>query len=162
VDASPSRYSDSARPLEQFRATPRRLPLHPLENALLWIAAAHLIFLPWALGAMSWWSQAVSLALAVIGFAVALIPRNYSEELTAGAGFRLVMWPRLVRFPIFWAGLLLLAYIVVQGLNPAWTYMSNDRGWWMQQRSHTTWLPSGVDGRFFFGGGPWRTLIIYA
>ncbi|HWA85266.1 MAG TPA: O-antigen ligase family protein [Opitutus sp.] len=111
---------------------------------------------------MKWWAQAVSLALAVLGFAVALVPRNYSEEFTTGTRFRLVIWPRLLRFPIFWAGLALLAYIAVQGLNPAWTYVSNARGWWMQSRAHITWLPSGVDGPFFFGGGPWRTLIDYA
>lgn len=162
MDESSVPPSGASRPLEHFRTTARRLPLHPLENAVLWIVAAHLIFLPWAIGAMSWWSQAISLALAVLGFAVALTPRNYTEDFSSAGRFRLVMWPRLLRFPIFWAGLLLLAYIVVGGLNPAWTYVSDSRGWWMESRPHVAWLPSGVDGRFFFGGGPWRTLIVYA
>ena len=162
VDASPAPNPGIFRPLENFRAPAPRLRLHPQENLLLWIVCAHLIFLPWALGAVKWWAQVISLGLAVAGFVIALTPRQYNEEFTSRGSFRLVIWPRLLRFPIFWAGLVLFAYITVQGLNPAWTYASNSRGWWMVARPHLDWLPSGVDGRFFFGGGSWRTLIVFA
>ena len=119
----------SARLLEHFRAPKHRLPLHPLERAVLAAVAIHLCFLPWALGTMHVWSQVTSLVLAAIGLLLALIPRTYSGDLAppvsgiqfpvvgpASTGhrppptaFRLNPLPRLVRFPLFWLGLALLA-----------------------------------------------------
>src|SRR5215216_2878024 len=74
----------SSRALDHFRATKRRLPLHPLEKAVLAIVAAHLCFLPWALGGMTAWSQITSLALAALGMIIALIPRTYAGDLNPG------------------------------------------------------------------------------
>ena len=51
---------------------------------------------------------------------LSLVPRNYTPEHTGADFFHLVMWPRLVRFPIFWLGAALLGLVVVQALNPAW------------------------------------------
>src|SRR5258708_7429071 len=67
--------------LEHFRSDRKRLPLHPLEKAVLWVVALHLCFLPWALGTMHVWSQVTSLGLSAVGLALALIPRNYSGDL---------------------------------------------------------------------------------
>lgn len=66
--------------LSHFRASKQRLPLHPLEKAVLAAVAIHLCFLPWALGTMHVWSQITSLVLATIGFLLALIPRTYSGD----------------------------------------------------------------------------------
>ena len=149
-------------PLDHFRAKTKRLRIHPLEGACLWIVSLHLILLPWALGAMYWWTQALSLGLAVLGFALALYPREYTSDYTEGAAFRLLSYPKLLRFPIFWAGLALFLYIFVGGLNPAWSYVQGDKGWWMVAVDHIPWLPSGVRVPFFSGGGgPWRALIVY-
>ena len=68
--------------MDHFRAKTKRLKIHPLEHAVLWIVSAHLVFLPWAIGAMALWGQFVSLGFAVVGFAFALLPRSYSEEHT--------------------------------------------------------------------------------
>src|SRR3954464_14838890 len=146
---------DPAKLLEHFRASKRRLPLHPLEKAVLVAVCVHLCFLPWALGTMHPWSQITSLVLASIGLTLALIPRLYrgdyllpihiGEPTTQNRGpnihlsssdrkvseshpqlsafspqpsaMRLSPWPRLLRFPIFWIGLALLGYIVLQALN---------------------------------------------
>lgn len=133
-----------------------------METACLWIVAVHLMILPWALGGMYWWTQALSLGLAVLGFGVALCPREYSQEYTERANFRLLSYPKLLRFPIFWAGLALFAYIVIGALNPAWSYVTDGKGWWMVKQHSIDWLPSGVRVPFFSGGGgPWRYLIIY-
>jgi hypothetical protein len=107
------------------------------------------------------WTQWVSLGLAALGFAVALLPREYTEDHTGQGSFRLVMWPKLVKFPVFWLGLAFLAYVICQGLNPAWQFVQNERGvWWMQRIAHREWLPVGV--RVPFGrGGPWRSLLVY-
>lgn len=70
----------SARLLEHFRASKQRLPLHPLEKAVLTAVAIHLCFLPWALGTMHPWSQITSLVLSSLGLLIALIPRTYSGD----------------------------------------------------------------------------------
>lgn len=78
----------SARVLEHFRAPKRRLPLHPLEKAVLAAVAVHLCFLPWALGTMHPWSQVTSLVMASIGLLLALIPRTYSGDYLPVSGLQ--------------------------------------------------------------------------
>ena len=160
-DASSREPTQPQTPLEVFRAKSPRLSIHPVESATLWAVAIHLVFLPWALGTMWPWTQITSLALAVIGFVLCLIPRTYTEEHTRAVPFRMYTARKLIRFPIFWLGLLLLAYIAVQALNPAWTYETNGRLAWMKKREFTEWLPRGVEapfGRY----NPWRILLIYS
>jgi hypothetical protein len=154
-------YSDLQKPLEHFRARTRRLKIHPAEQTVLWVVGAHLVFLPWALGSMWAWAQWISFGFSVLGFALALLPREYSEEHTGASRFRLLTWPKLLKFPIFWLGLLLLGYILVQALNPAWTYRTDGTGWWMEAKPHTSWLPAGVEVPFA-RWGPWRMLLIYS
>ncbi len=155
----PSLRSTSA--VHRFRSTEPRQPLHPREKLLLGIIVAHLSFLPWALGTAPLWAQLISLAFAFLGFIVALSPRYYTSELAGGPPFSLLTWPKLLRFPLFWVGLALFAYIALQGFNPAWEYIERDRLWWMQQIPHIDWLPQGTRNPFRLGG-PWRLLLIYA
>lgn len=147
-------------PLDHFRPKTKRLRIHPLETALLWIVTGHLMADAWVAGGMRWWTQMFSLGFAVLGFAVALWPRHYTDRYTDGAAFRLLTWPKLIRFPIFWLGLALFGYITVQGLNPAWTYSMEKAGWRMLGLPHITWLPTGTRSPFLVGG-PWRVLIVY-
>ena len=58
------------------RATPATPPLPWVEAALVAVTAAHLCFLPWALGAMNVWSQLASLGAALAGFGLAALPRT--------------------------------------------------------------------------------------
>ncbi len=138
------------------------MPLHPAERLLLIVLGAHLCFLPWALGTMHPWSQLVSLGLAVVGFGLALQPRTHGlEPGWSGGPFRVPMWPRLVRFPIFWIGLALLAYVSVQGLNPSWRYTRNETSWWLVRVADVPWLPTSIDSPFAQASA-WRQLVIYA
>jgi O-antigen ligase len=141
--------------------TARRL--HPLEKALLIVTAIHLCFLPWAFGGMTRnpWPEWVSLGMAAVGFALALTNRHYTEENAREGEFDLVMWPKLVRFPLFWLGLLLLAYMAVQSLNPAWEYSGTALNWSMVPIGHITWLPAGQRAPFGEMNG-WRLMLIYA
>lgn len=160
MDAAPD-FAKLQKPLELFRANTKRLALHPIENGILWVVATHVVLLPWAIGGMRLWAQLPSLALAVLGFALALLPRDYREEHSGAGAFRLITWPKLVRFPLFWLGLALLGYIALQGFNPAWEYRTDGKTWWMRQVEYVKWLPSGVEVPFE-RGGPWRMMIIYA
>ena len=147
--------------LQAFRGEIRSAAvLHPLENGLLIIVGALLCFTPWALGTMQVWSQFVSLGLAVIAFALAIINRRYRGELAPQGDFRLIMWPKLIRFPIFWLGLLLLGYILTQALNPAWVYVTHDRMWWLDPIECISWLPTGMETPYK-DMNPWRVLTIY-
>ena len=137
---------------------PRRL--HPLERALLIITALHLCFLPWALGGMHGWAQFVSLGLSAIAFSLSLINRQYTEDYAREGEFRLIMWPKLTRFPIFWLGLALLIYMAVQGFNPAWIYQTNGTSWWMVPVPHLSWLPTGMTAPYA-DMNAWRTIVIY-
>jgi len=134
--------------------------LHPLENALLVIVGSLLCFMPWALGTMHVWSQVISLGMAVLAFIVAIPNRHYRDELAPQGDFKLIMWPKLVRFPLFWLGLLLLGYILIQALNPAWTYMRDGTSWWLQKVEHIAWLPAGMETPFE-DMSPWRELLVY-
>ena len=128
---------------------------------MLWVVAAHLVFLPWALGTMRLWAQWISLGFAGVGFVLALVPREYSEEHTGSNRFRLIMWPKLIKFPLFWIGLALLAYITLQGLNPSWQYTRHPAGgWYIVPIANIEWLPTSVRAPFKIAG-PWRQLLIY-
>lgn len=157
-----SAASGGPAPLRQFRARTVRQEIHPRELVLVWLVCTQLVLLPWAFGGMPFWSQCVSLALAAASLALALLPRDYDEVKARGrAPFRLYSFPKLARFPVFWLGLLLFALIAIQALNPAWSYVSDGKNWWMREIRSISWLPSGVDVPPT-EGGPWRTLIVYA
>lgn len=163
MSQSPDRAASSPplqRPLEQFRAKTRRRPLHPLEIAALAIVGVHLAFLPWAIGGMLLWAQIVSAALAAAGLFVALIPRDYRDEENGPVTHRLALAPRLLAFPIFWIGLVLLGYVAVQALNPAWVFRSDAANFWMERIPHHEWLPAGVSAPFA-RWNPWRSLLVF-
>jgi len=136
------------------RGALRGPPLHPLEAALLAVTALHLCFLPWALGAMHVWSQLTSLGLSVVGLVLASMPRTGSGGVAGSPA------ARLVRFPVFWAGLAVLCYIALQGLNPAWRFESNATSWWLKPLAHDAMLPTGVDAPYS-RSNPWRALTIF-
>lgn len=156
VDPAPS----SSR-VAQFRGEKSRSPLPLAEKRLLVVLGVHLCFLPWALGTVHPWSQLVSLGLAVIGFWIALTPREHEAEAGWSASpFRTAMAPRLWRFPIFWIGLALLVYVAVQGFNPWFRYVEHDGLWGLARLPDVAWLPTSVAAPFEKANA-WRQLIIY-
>ncbi len=134
--------------------------LHLLERSLLVIASVLLCFMPWALGTMHVWSQSITLGLSSLALGVALINRHYRGEFAPQGDFKLIMWPKLVRFPLFWLGLLLLGYILTQALNPAWSFMTDGEFWWLTPLDHISWLPAGMETPYK-DMNPWRILVIY-
>lgn len=144
-----------------FRTPSRQFELHPLERIVTGLVMVLLIFLPWAFGGMKLGAQLIALGLSACAFFVALIPRHYDARHHAGGNVRLIPWPRVVRFPLFWLGLLFLVYVTIQALNPAWRYIHSTKGWWMTHLDFIPWLPSGTDSPFHWGN-PWRNLIVFA
>lgn len=136
--------------------------LHPLERALIVIAGLQLCIMPWALGSMHPPAQFVAFGLALAAFVTALINRNYDEHYAREGKFRLLMWRRLVRFPIFWIGLVFFGYIALQGANPFWkaTVFPNGGYFTDPLENYIKWLPVGVEAPFMKMNA-WRMLIIY-
>jgi hypothetical protein len=157
-DSRPERAISS---IAAFRGEQRvALPLHPLEKTLVVAAALHTCGLAWALGGMHVGAQIFGAVMGVLAFALALWPRNYRGDYAPEKDFRLIMWPKLMRFPIFWLGLALLIYVLIQGFNPAWMYVQVNNKWWLQSIPHVEWLPSSVYAPFQ-GMNLWRMVLIY-
>lgn len=135
--------------------------MHPLESTLLVVLGAWLVALPWAVGTMHVWAQALSAGLATLAIGVALLPRTYEVPGAGGTSVRYFPWRKLFAFPLFWCGLALLVYVALQALNPAWTYHRNAREWWLVPRPHLAWLPTSVDAPFEQMNA-WRKVMIWS
>lgn len=154
--------SPKANLVTAFRGEARaRIPLHPLESALVVIVCLQLCFLVWMMGGRAPWTQIVSLGLSVVAFTLALWPRRYTGELAPEGDFTLHTWPRLLRFPLFWLGLGFLGYIALGASNPAWVRISTDLLWFIRSQEHTSWLPTSVDAPYALMNA-WRMLVLYA
>lgn len=136
------------------RTATRSAPLEGREALLVTLTAVHLSFLPWALGAVHAWSQWVSLALSTAGFLIA-VPGKNTPAAHRPAAPSTPLW----KWPFFWLGLLLAAYVAVQGLNPSWRYVSDGQTWSLVPVAHVMWLPTGVDAPFA-RSNPFRSLLV--
>ena len=142
---------------------PRRTAerIQPPELALTALVALNLCFLPWAFGGVDAWSQLVSGGLALAAMIVALLPcRPASPAAGRRAGFRMGTWQRLRRFPIFWAGLALLGYMLAQAMNPAFEYKTDGTAWWLVRLDHVAWLPAGMKAPFGETNS-WRSMLLW-
>lgn len=73
---------------------------------------------------------------------------------------------RLLRFPLFWLGLLLFAWIACQALNPWGLIVQRDLVWKLVPQPYVSWLPSGVEAPFDSveepgGMNGWRQILIF-
>lgn len=134
--------------------------IHRNEVALVALALLELCALPWAYGGVDAWSQLACACASICALAVALVPRVSRELDAEGRRRALLMWPRLRRFPVFWAGLALLGYIAVQGLNPSYAYRLEGTSWWLDPLPHCAWLPSGMTVPFGDMNG-WRVIALW-
>ncbi len=112
------------------------------------------------MGARMPWAQLVSLGFGVLALIVSLWPRHYSGELAPEGNFKLHPWPRLLRFPLFWIGLVFLGYVLIQALNPAWERITTPQVWFIKSVDHVEWLPSSVTAPFERMNA-WRMLAVW-
>lgn len=143
----------------------RQPPLSRRETYVLWALAPLIFVTPWLCGSMLWWSNPTNLALALLPVIFALIPlRQRHDEVTASATGKEV-FIRILRFPIFWIGLLFLAYITIQALNYNWQFVWTEgkKGFYMEKLpdgSFIPWLPSGMKSPFTLTN-PWQSLMMW-
>ncbi|WP_221033010.1 O-antigen ligase family protein [Actomonas aquatica] len=149
--------------LREFKGDLRAsLPLHPLEKATIWAVSITLCALPWMLGSMRVWAQLIGFGLALVAFALALIPRHFVGDYTHNQAFTYYPWKKLIRWPFFWIGILFFTYVLIQALNPAWEYVTHpERGTWsMRKIEHIDWLPTGMTTPFATMN-TWRQMMIW-
>lgn len=128
-----------------------RANLPPLrERWIAGLAAATIVVTLWNVSGMGAWPVTVAAALAAATFAAMFVPlagRDSAETARGNAH-------RLVRFPVFWLGLALLAIFVCQYFNSAYivVFPENPKHMWtvFKISSHIAWLPSGIDAPFGF------------
>lgn len=141
-----------------------RTPITRRETLVLAGSSVQLIFGSWAVGVQLIPLQWLFLAMSVITFAMLFIPLRsdalYGQfkvvSLTPAESLQ-----QLLRFPLFWLGLVLAAYVIIQCLNPAYSFQRLEDGrWFMQRESFTRWLPAGVAAPFDVMSG-WRQLLMY-
>ena len=162
--AHPSPAPDPFTPnVTAYNARKKSAPIHPLEKVFVAVAGLHLCFLPWALGSMHLQSQLISLVFSAIGFPITFLPRRNNEDFSRdGRASAWAPFRRLLSFPGFWLGGFVLGYVLVQALNPAWTYKQADGGaWWMEPVAHSAWLPTSATAPFA-DWNPWRSLIVWS
>lgn len=144
----------------------RQVPLSLRERYVLCASLPIIVLCPLHAGSMLWWSNLANLALALLPVIAAFIPlrSEYPDpapSLTSGQVFK-----NLLKFPIFWLGLLFLGYIAIQGFNYNWELMwtENKRGFYMQKLAddaYIHWLPSGMKTPFKMRN-PWQALLLWA
>lgn len=126
-----------------------RYPYTRKEKMLVWLVCTQLTFALWALALTQLWSQLVFTFLSLIGLIFVLLPQFYSapELRDPRLNFRNSL-SRLLRYPVFWSGLLLIGYMLLQSCNPAFGYESFPNQWRAFPIDHISWLPSSVDSPF--------------
>lgn len=129
------------------------MQLHESEKLLVGVLSFLLVFLPWALGSTHLLAQGIACFLALAAVGAALLPRHGNTHSVTSSG----QFKRLFTFPVFWFGSLLLAYVTVQGFNPAWQMEGTEGFRLLTESEHVGWLPSGIAGS---DAGPFRWLLI--
>ncbi len=134
-------------------------PIPLREKWIVAVVVVQLLFVSWAFGGVRLWTQYILSVLSVIGFLILFVR---FEDHSAGRRENL---NRLVRFPVFWLGLMLMLYMGIQAFNVAWVYATDGRVWWLQRLNHITWLPSGmetpIDGLKIGGMNVYRMMMLY-
>lgn len=122
------------------RSGPPRAPIPLREQlilggVLLWFA----VTLFWYRAGLDWTGHRLSAVLGLITFLIAFTPGWGRIPLSAAPA------KRLLRFPPFWLGLIVLLYMAIQIFNPAWEYRNLSGGLAAMVRlDHVEWLPNGV------------------
>lgn len=132
-----------------LEAHARSIPPVCLREKVAAVAVGVLVIqLPWFLGGINIPAQFANLALALAAFATLFIPLKDPLSPTPLDNLK-----NLLKFPVFWLGLVFLAYLLIQYFNPHIVFTRGEvngaRMWWVQPVSHITWLPSGLESPYY-------------
>lgn len=153
--------------LERFRtetgARIRRKPQGPpLPLRQLFVAGGCALWFGvtifWYRGGLDWPGHIISACLGAAAFLLLFVPLPWGTELSTAEPSENLR--RLLRFPCFWLGLLVLIYCGIQIWNVKWISEANDNGFYrVRQVSYVKWLPTGVQGSLDFTNNPFTGLL---
>ena len=103
-----------------------------------------LAFTAWGLAGVQLWSLHTLLVGGVVTFFLAVVPMPQRWNGLDGQHGNIENVERLLKFPVFWLSVAFLVHVLIQGLNPAWVQVQDERGWWIEAVQPVKWLPSGV------------------
>lgn len=107
-----------------------------------------LAFTAWGLAGVQLWSLHTLLVGGLLTFILGVVPMPRRFNGRDGQHGNSKNVKRLLNFPVFWLSIAFLSYILIQGLNPAWIQVQDDRVWWIEPVQPIKWLPSGVKARY--------------
>ncbi len=138
-----------AKPKRKRQRKRSRYPYTRKEKTIVLLVCTQLTFAIWALALTTLWSQIVFTIISGFGLLFALLPQFYAKpsQKDPRLNFQNSLH-RLTHYPVFWSGLLLLMYMLVQSLNPAYGYDSDPEFWRAYPIDHIAWLPSGIASPF--------------
>ncbi len=118
------------------------------EKTVLWLVSLHFLLATWLLAGNTQYIQWLLGGVAVLGFLALFVPmQDHGRFAVASTRVRENVH-RLLRFPIFWLGLVWMLYLAIQAWNDAWYFMREGPAWWMLRQPFHSWLPRGVDAPF--------------
>ena len=120
----------------------------PREWAVVFFGGLTLAFTAWGLAGVQLWSLHTLLAGGLLTLLLAIVPLPQSWNGADGEHGNRQNIKRLLRFPVFWFGAAFLVYISIQGWNPAWEQVRDERGWWVEEVEAISWLPTSVDASY--------------
>jgi O-antigen ligase len=144
-------------------------PVSLREKVLLFALSLTILTPLWCVGGFRRWTQILFAIMSVMTFVLLFIPIRESHthpvsNATPSENFR-----RLLKFPLFWCGLGLMGFIVIQWLNPTDAYRVVGRLIFYDALSYIKWLPTSVDvplmekargpeQMLLFWGGTWLVI----
>lgn len=134
------------------------------ERGLILLVAATLTFNVWGFGGTSWWLPTVVTfyaGLASLLWILVPLPERWDVDAEANTTTPKANLQRLLKFPVLWCGLLLLAYMSISGLNPSAQMWTDGQRLWFTPLTHIRWLPSGLNTPFE-DMNAWRATMLYA
>lgn len=139
----------SSKLLDNFRAQTGRknknlsAPFPLREKFILFLASIQILFLGFCFGGYPNWALFTYLPIACLSFIILFIPMDPWLSPTVLQNIQ-----KLIKFPIFWLGLLFIGYILLQAKNPSWTYQADDKAWWLRKIAHKINWPSCIESPF--------------
>lgn len=130
---------------------PKVPPLSARERVVVVLVLINLMTLSWCNAGHFLWTQWTSFGISVLTFLMLFVPMGPGGHFVPRSQTPAESWRILRALPVFWVGLVLMAFVIIQGLNPEWVYTRSGNEWWMTRRASLGWLPSGMEA-------PWTHL----
>ncbi|PIP59205.1 MAG: hypothetical protein COZ46_03280 [Verrucomicrobia bacterium CG_4_10_14_3_um_filter_43_23] len=118
-------------------------PTSMREKIIVTLLALNISFLAYAYGGFPDWALWIFLSLSGASFLALFVPINDHTSPTMTSNIT-----KLLKFPVFWLGLLVIAYILIQASNPAFIVIQEGKISFLRTLPHNTALPTSIDSPF--------------